>query len=93
MEGAPSQSPFIGNIPATCPLSAVVAAFAACGHRVVRGAVQNKGSGKGRCVVAYGIYTFASVQEADAARGLNGIIVQEWLERFPGHRDWPLAVR
>ena len=92
MEGPPSANLFVGNIPASCPLSAVMAAFAARGHRVLRGAVRNKGAGKGRYVVAYGIYTFATVQAADAARALNGVVVHEWLERCPDHRHWPLSV-
>ena len=93
MEGAPSASIFVGNIPATCPLSWVMAAFVARGHRVLRGAVQSKGGGKGRSVVAYGIYTLATVREARAARALDGVVFQEWLERFPDHQRWPLRVR
>ena len=93
MEGPPSASIFVGNIPATCPLSWVMAAFVARGHHVLRGSVQPRGGGKGRAVDAYGIYTLATVREARAARALNGVVFQEWLERFPDHQRWPLRVR
>jgi hypothetical protein len=55
--------------------------------------VQNKGSGKNRKGVAYGIYTFASVEAADAARALHNVVIDEWLQRYPDHRHWPLVVR